>query len=81
MISIRTPTKKNTSIDADYITTNFLFRRLRTAHVRLRCMHGKINQRTSLSMEDRVLLNHSIALVEKAVDLVGMAAGLPPEEK
>lgn len=72
---------KTTSIDSDYITTNFLFRRLRTAHVRLRCMHGKINQRRSLSMEDRVLLNQSIALVEKAVDLVGMAAGLPPEEK
>ena len=78
MISRRPAPRKLTSVDSDYITTDFLFRRLRTAHVRLRGMHGKINQRHSLSMEDRILLNQSIALVEKAVDLVGLAAGVTP---
>jgi hypothetical protein len=44
-------------------------------------MHGKINQRRSLSFQERILLNDAIGLVEKAVALVGVAAGLPPEEK
>ena len=44
-------------------------------------MHGQINRRPALSFQDRILLNDAIGLVEKAVDLIGLAAGLPAEEK
>lgn len=66
--------------DSDYITTLSLFRRLRVAHVRLRRLHGRIGQRPGLAVIDRILLNDAIGLVEKAVDLIALAAGVSAEK-
>lgn len=66
--------------DSDYITTRSLFQRLRVAHVRLRRIHGRIGQRPGLSAIDRILLNDAIGLVEKAVDLIALAAGVSAEK-